>query len=212
MSENKQVNPEDVIEFLKEKQNTEETETSRVSVERDRVADTSLPTKRKMLDVGIEKFDQIKVTPQELENYLECVLFDQPLELSVSLYKGKIKLTFKSRNVFEQNVIFQAIKKLGFSNEKKNNTNEDVVNYIETMQTFVVLISLKKINETNWEFTTDVNTAETVDEGVKILLKAKENLEAKRYSEIKWRTLLNGYNVFSKKEQLLTNNIINEDF
>jgi len=215
MSEEEQkqsnIDPEEIAKFLEEQQAQAPEVEQRVEVSRDKIMDKNLPSNEDLLQAGIKKFDKVTISEQEKENYLECVLFDKPLNLTVSMYKGKINLTFKSRNQFEQDAIFAALKSRGFTN-LESASKEVVVGYIETLRIYVMLVSLLKIGDSTWEFYVNVNDCEALDQAANKLIEGEKAYKAKRLSNIKWQTLLNGYNIFSRKEQLLTSNVINEDF
>ncbi len=104
--------------------------------------------------LNIEKSDVLKalednkvvVTELDKENFFKCFLADKPYREAIPLFGGKMKLTFRSLTMAENNLVFAEIKK-----DQTEGIAADDDAYFIKIQTYRVGLSLVEIDGSTFQ-------------------------------------------------------------
>lgn len=224
------VNPEEVKEFLKNMPRKEglqpnipdmkeaDSEEERIEAPRDKVFDQGKqpPQGHEIFNQGERlNLDKVTVTDGEKESYLKSVLFDKSFETLVSLFGGRCVMKLRSRSKVAQETIFQYLRQRGEENQYK------MVDLMADLQKAYVVTSLRAIGESESKLQDFEYRIDGVDEWekdkaaedrVKVLSEAVDKLAGACITGPRWQAIIDAFNVFGKKEQLLSEMVLNEDF
>lgn len=159
-----------------------------------------------------KQLDKVTLSETEKDAYVSSLFSDVPLVLDISYDKLKLVFTFRSKYIYEQEYIAKFIKSMFTSESGKSMTPDEMCIFIFKVNVSVIL---QKLNDKNFFKDTQELCASpehrlSYDEFVKII-----NLRLEQLSNLNqqlWSMIINAACVFEKKEQLLAEFAVNEDF
>lgn len=151
--------------------------------------------------------EQLALTAAEKESYLKSVLFDEPVEFTLSLSgSADIKATLRSRNTFESSVIFRTVEQ-----EIAGGAVRDPAVYMTYLQQYSACFQLRRFGGKEvagvLTYKEPVDMQKAVDELRQAHAKVIQPMNAPR-----WNIILRLISLFEAKLALAADGLINGDF
>lgn len=200
-------NKGDIAAILKDEQDEESQSINRVKVEQDAAFNFSALYSEKLK----KQLDKVTITDAEKDKYIAYILSERPIFLDVTYSKIQdIRFTFRSKFVYEQEYIAKFIKETLLSEKGKSMTPDEMCIFI--FKTNVAII-LQKVN--NFDFfkkKLPIDLTDIISYGEFIDIISARIDQLSRLGQQFWSLIVNAACVFEKKEQLLAEFFVNEDF
>lgn len=158
-----------------------------------------------------KQLDKVTITDDEKDIYIRNTLLDMPISLDIKYGKINTIFTFTSKLVQTQEYLSRYLKEILLSDKAKVMGTEEMYNIIFRANISVILNQINGKNafddgnneKVNSRYLTYDEFKQIVEERAKILSKKSQQL---------WSMIINAACVFERKEQLLAEYFINEDF
>ncbi len=148
---------------------------------------------------------KIKITDEDKDKFFKAFLSDIPYEDEMYLFNNKLKVSFRSLTLAENEQVFLQMK---FDRENGISSNED--SYIIKIVQYRLGASLLKID--NEDFCPDItlaNTPPSKDAGTYLLHRVKA---MEKWNTFKLGAITDAYNRFEAKVRQLTEESFQENF
>lgn len=200
-------NKGNIAAILKEQQDTESQNLNRVKVERDAAFNFNALYSEKLK----RQLEKVTITDAEKDKYITCILSESPILLDVTYQKLKdTSFTFRSKYVYEQEYVAKYIKEMLLSDKGKSMTPDEMCIFIFKTNVSVILQQVNNAKFFEKELPLKVTDIISYEEFIDII-SARIN-QLSRLNQQLWSLIVNAACVFEKKEQLLAEFFINEDF
>lgn len=143
------------------------------------------------------------VTDREREAFLEALLHEKPFTLDIPVLKDST-VTIRSRSVYEQSLAYECTSDL----PKEDFRNKDLLLWV---QRFSMATGLVAINGEPYSSLRLLEGTDSHEDNKKQL----EEFVRERFLNmpyVKWQMLLSAFNVFTMKEKILLDEVVNRDF
>ena len=183
-----------------------------VKVKAEELEDTTFKFDDTRLNDAILSDKKIEVTELEKSIYLRALLNEDDVVFNIQLCGGKFNVSLKSRNTFEQQVVYLAANK----DLEEEIIPNDSVNYLLQTQKYAAAMMLVGVNGTPSAFVADVNkaTGDTeylrVQNAIEILRERRKVID--KMPIPKWSLILNALRIFEGKLAILATEVVNENF
>lgn len=183
-----------------------------VKVKAEELEDNTFKFDDTRLNDAILSDKKIEVTELEKSIYLRALLNEDDVIFNISLCGGKFNVSLKSRNTFEQQVVYLAANK----DLEEEIIPNDSVNYLLQTQKYAAAMMLVGVNGTPSAFVADVNkaTGDTeylrVQNAIEILRERRKVID--KMPIPKWSLILNALRIFEGKLAILATEVVNENF
>ena len=190
----------------------EEERINEVKVKAEELEDTTFKFEDVRLNDALLSDKKIEVTESEKSVYLRALLNEDDVVFNIALCGSKFNVSLKSRNTFEQQIVYLAANK----DLEEEIIPNDSVNYLLQTQKYAAAMMLKAINGNPSAFTADVNQAVgdteylRVQDAIKILRERRKVID--KMPIPKWSLILNALRIFEGKLAILATEVVNEDF
>jgi hypothetical protein len=149
----------------------------------------------------------VKITEEDKDLFMKALLCDAPFVLTVPLFGGQVKLTFRSRTMYEQRRVLDTLhldQKTGIVAD-----NDPALVFTRLQQYFASLM-MKSFNDEPFSDLV-LKPGRTAEEDATELRKVFTD-KFEGGGHIRWTTILNGLRIFEEKCRQLSEQCANEDF
>lgn len=200
-------NKGDIAAILKDEQDAESQSINRVKVEQDAAFNFSALYSEKLK----KQLDKVIITDAEKDKYITCILSEQPIFLDVTYAKLQdISFTFRSKFVYEQEYIAKFIKEMLLSEKGKSMTPDEMCIFIFKTNVAIILHQVNSVDFFDKKLPINLTDIISYGEFTDIISARIDQLS--KLGQQFWSLIVNAACVFEKKEQLLAEFFVNEDF
>jgi hypothetical protein len=185
----------------------------RVEMEREETFDEPSPTSDPSIydQPALADLGEIEVSEQEVEQFLESVLHDQPFALDIEVL-GKHRVRIRSRSTYENQLCFKLVRE----EAEKQGGIDGGFDYILWLQRYSVALGLVELFDKPFSSL----SFKPVSEGDMYIFPEEHKEQLNKFvrehivplSFIRWQTILRAYVLFTAKEKKLLENVANQDF
>lgn len=159
----------------------------------------------KPIDTEVKEVE-IPVSDAEKEIFFKCFLSDEPYNETINILGGKLKITFRTLSIEENDDIF---KQIDLDKEANRAKNDD--SYMMMIMQYRLGLSLEQIN--GKEFLPDVTKEQyEYDPEDKQSYVYARAWELKKWPIPKLAGITEAFNKFEKKVKYLTDKVFEQDF
>lgn len=200
-------NKGDIAAILKDEQDEESQSINRVKVEQDAAFNFSALYSEKLK----KQLNKVTITDAEKDKYIAYILSERPIFLDVTYSKIQdIRFTFRSKFVYEQEYIAKFIKETLLSEKGKSMTPDEMCIFIFKTNVAIILQKVNNFDFFKKKLPIDLKDIISYGEFIDIISARIDQLS--RLGQQFWSLIVNAACVFEKKEQLLAEFFVNEDF
>ena len=160
-----------------------------------------------MITEALVPLDNVPVHDMEKELFLKAVLNDQPVRLTIDLYKGQMKVALRSRSTYEQKRIYDILE---LDQKEKFTDPTNIALQVTRLQYYLAAVMVERINDSLFS-ELELKPGKTVEEHAAMMRDfVAKNLEG--LTLIRWTSILNALRIFENKCAQLNSEAANEDF
>ena len=158
-----------------------------------------------------KQLDKVIITDAEKDKYITSILSEQPIFLDVTYAKLRdISFTFRSKFVYEQEYIAKFIKDTLLSEKGKSMTPDEMCIFIFKTNVAIILHQVNNVDFFKKKLPINLTDIISYEEFTGIISARIDQLS--KLGQQFWSLIVNAACVFEKKEQLLAEFFVNEDF
>lgn len=158
-----------------------------------------------------KQLDKVTITDDEKDIYIRNTLLDMPISLDIKYGKINTIFTFTSKLVQTQEYLSRYLKEILLSDKAKVMGTEEMYNIIFRANISVILNQINGKNAFDDGNNEKVNSRDLTYDEFKQIVEERANILSKKSQQL-WSMIINAACVFERKEQLLAEYFINEDF
>lgn len=158
-----------------------------------------------------KQLDKVTITDDEKDIYIRNTLLDMPISLDIKYGKINTIFTFTSKLVQTQEYLSRYLKEILLSDKAKVMGTEEMYNVIFRANISVILNQINGKNAFDDGNNEKVNSRDLTYDEFKQIVEERAKILSKKSQQL-WSMIINAACVFERKEQLLAEYFINEDF
>lgn len=158
-----------------------------------------------------KQLDKVTITDDEKDIYIRNTLLDMPISLDIKYGKINTIFTFTSKLVQTQEYLSRYLKEILLSDKAKVMGTEEMYNIIFRANVSVILNQINGKNVFDDGNNEKVNSRDLTYDEFKQIVEERAKILSKKSQQL-WSMIINAACVFERKEQLLAEYFINEDF
>lgn len=158
-----------------------------------------------------KQLDKVTITDDEKDIYIRNTLLDMPISLDIKYGKINTIFTFTSKLVQTQEYLSRYLKEILLSDKAKVMGTEEMYNIIFRANISVILNQINGKNAFDDGNNEKVNSRDLTYDEFKQIVEERAKILSKKSQQL-WSMIINAACVFERKEQLLAEYFINEDF
>ena len=158
-----------------------------------------------------KQLDKVTITDDEKDIYIRNTLLDMPISLDIKYGKINTIFTFTSKLVQTQEYLSRYLKEILLSDKAKVMGTEEMYNIIFRANVSVILNQINGKNAFDDGNNEKINSRDLTYDEFKQIIEERAKLLSKKSQQL-WSMIINAACVFERKEQLLAEYFINEDF
>lgn len=158
-----------------------------------------------------KQLDKVTITDDEKDIYIRNTLLDMPISLDIKYGKINTIFTFTSKLVQTQEYLSRYLKEILLSDKAKVMGTEEMYNIIFRANISVILNQINGKNAFDDGHNEKVNSRDLTYDEFKQIVEERAKILSKKSQQL-WSMIINAACVFERKEQLLAEYFINEDF
>lgn len=158
-----------------------------------------------------KQLDKVTITDDEKDIYIRNTLLDMPISLDIKYGKINTIFTFTSKLVQTQEYLSRYLKEMLLSEKAKVMGTEEMYNIIFRANVSVILNQINGKNAFDDGNNEKVNSRDLTYDEFKQIVEERAKILSKKSQQL-WSMIINAACVFERKEQLLAEYFINEDF
>lgn len=158
-----------------------------------------------------KQLDKVTITDDEKDIYIRNTLLDMPISLDINYGKINTIFTFTSKLVQTQEYLSRYLKEILLSDKAKVMGTEEMYNIIFRANISVILNQINGKNAFDDSNNEKVNSRDLTYDEFKQIVEERAKILSKKSQQL-WSMIINAACVFERKEQLLAEYFINEDF
>lgn len=158
-----------------------------------------------------KQLDKVTITDDEKDIYIRNTLLDMPISLDIKYGKINTIFTFTSKLVQTQEYLSRYLKEILLSDKAKVTGTEEMYNVIFRANISVILNQINGKNAFDDGNNEKVNSRDLTYDEFKQIVEERAKILSKKSQQL-WSMIINAACVFERKEQLLAEYFINEDF
>lgn len=158
-----------------------------------------------------KQLDKVTITDDEKDIYIRNTLLDMPISLDIKYGKINTIFTFTSKLVQTQEYLSRYLKEILLSDKAKVMGTEEMYNIIFRANVSVILNQINGKNAFDDGNNEKVNSRDLTYDEFKQIVEERAKILSKKSQQL-WSMIINAACVFERKEQLLAEYFINEDF
>lgn len=158
-----------------------------------------------------KQLDKVTITDDEKDIYIRNTLLDMPISLDIKYDKINTIFTFTSKLVQTQEYLSRYLKEILLSDKAKVMGTEEMYNIIFRANVSVILNQINGKNAFDDGNNEKVNSRDLTYDEFKQIVEERAKILSKKSQQL-WSMIINAACVFERKEQLLAEYFINEDF
>lgn len=158
-----------------------------------------------------KQLDKVTITDDEKDIYIRNTLLDMPISLDIKYGKINTIFTFTSKLVQTQEYLSRYLKEILLSDKAKVMGTEEMYNVIFRANISVILNQINGKNAFDDGNNEKVNSRDLTYDEFKQIVEKRAKILSKKSQQL-WSMIINAACVFERKEQLLAEYFINEDF
>ena len=158
-----------------------------------------------------KQLDKVTITDDEKDIYIRNTLLDMPISLDIKYGKINTIFTFTSKLVQTQEYLSRYLKEMLLSEKSKVMGTEEMYNIIFRANVSVILNQINGKNAFEDGNNEKVNSRDLIYDEFKQIVEERAKILSKKSQQL-WSMIINAACVFERKEQLLAEYFINEDF
>lgn len=158
-----------------------------------------------------KQLDKVTITDDEKDIYIRNTLLDMPISLDIKYGKINTIFTFTSKLVQTQEYLSRYLKEILLSDKAKVMGTEEMYNVIFRANISVILNQINGKNAFDDGNNEKVNSRDLTYDEFKQIVEERAKILSKKSQQL-WSMITNAACVFERKEQLLAEYFINEDF
>ena len=190
--------PDDVI--------NEEAEKLRLQIPPDKIALENVKT-----NTLPKQMENVSITDDEKDLYIRNTLLDEPISLDIKYGKLGIIFTFTSKLVKTHEYLTRYLKELLLSEMPKNLNTEETYNRIFRANISIILTQINGKSAFDDDYTSRINARDLTYEEFKKIVDERTTVLLNKSQQM-WSMIINAGCIFERKEQLLAEYFVNEDF
>lgn len=158
-----------------------------------------------------KQLDKVTITDDEKDIYIRNTLSDMPISLDIKYGKINTIFTFTSKLVQTQEYLSRYLKEILLSDKAKVMGTEEMYNIVFRANISVILNQINGKNAFDDGNNEKINSRDLTYDEFKQIVEERAKLLSKKSQQL-WSMIINAACVFERKEQLLAEYFINEDF
>lgn len=158
-----------------------------------------------------KQLDKVTITDDEKDIYIRNTLLDMPISLDIKYGKINTIFTFTSKLVQTQEYLSRYLKEILLSDKAKVMGTEEMYNIIFRANVSVILNQINGKNAFDDGNNEKVNSRDLTYDEFKQIVEERAKILSKKSQQL-WSMIINAACMFERKEQLLAEYFINEDF
>lgn len=158
-----------------------------------------------------KQLDKVTITDDEKDIYIRNTLLDMPISLDIKYGKINTIFTFTSKLVQTQEYLSRYLKEILLSDKAKVMGTEEMYNIIFRANVSVILNQINGKNAFDDGNNEKINSRDLTYDEFKQIVEERAKILSKKSQQL-WSMIINAACVFERKEQLLAEYFINEDF
>ena len=153
--------------------------------------------------------DKITVSDSEKELFLKAILSDEPVRLTIPLYKGRLLVEMRSRTAYEQRRVMDILT----ADSKEGYIEKgDYPMFITRLHYYLGALMVERINGELFS-EAKIETGKSLEADTKMMRDLVAKLyDVSKMENAKWISILNALRIFEHKCAKLNSEAANEDF